>query len=240
MSRPDTWMPFYVSDYYTDTTHLPDAEAHGAYLLLLFTCWKRGGTLPDDDVQWSTIAKLKPQRWKALKGMLRGFFTQTEDGNWTQKRVTKELEKARGLTQERSKAGASGAARRWQKDASAIAKNGSAIANGSQDDGPSPSPSPKESAGEARANEDAVKVCSRLRALVSDEQAILGWHWADVAALMGAGYTEIEITGAVEKALARGKIPSNLKYFEPGLREGRLAKAPPKPKSNFAKIAGTG
>lgn len=133
--RPDTWMPLYVADYLADTTHLPDAEAHGAYLLLLMTCWKRGGVLPDDDYQWQSIARLSAQRWKVLKGMLRGFFRQEPDGTWTQKRVSAELARARKNMDERSKAGSKGASNRWQTDSKPIA-------NVSQTDGPSPSPSP--------------------------------------------------------------------------------------------------
>lgn len=79
---------------------------------------------------------------------------------------------------------------------------------------------------DARANDEAVKVCARLRAMVPDQGSILGWHWSDVATFLAAGYTETEIIGVVEKSIARGKTPGNLRYFEPVLRECRIPSAP--------------
>ena len=54
MSRP--WMPLYIADYLADTAHLRAPES-GAYLHLIMHYWRRG-SLPDNDRQLATIAKM--------------------------------------------------------------------------------------------------------------------------------------------------------------------------------------
>ena len=54
MSRP--WMPLCLADYLADTAHLRALES-GAYLHLIMHCWRRG-SLPDNDRQLATIAKM--------------------------------------------------------------------------------------------------------------------------------------------------------------------------------------
>lgn len=87
----------------------------------------------------------------------------------------------------------------------------------------------KQSRADARAPDDAIRICTKLRALVSDQSQIIGWHWADIATFLAAGFSEAEIVGAVEKSLARGKVPGTFRYFEPALRDGRMPQAPPEP-----------
>jgi uncharacterized protein YdaU (DUF1376 family) len=113
--KPDTWMPLLVDKYLGDTTHL-NTEQHGAYLLLLLTCWKRGGELPNDDSQLQSITKLPPARWKAHAPILREFF----DANGAvlrQKRLSAELVRAQANLEQKSAAGkASAAARKAAKE----------------------------------------------------------------------------------------------------------------------------
>lgn len=124
-------MPLYIADYLADTMHLT-TEQHGAYMLLIMAAWKSGGRVRNDDSELSAITRMQPARWATNRKTLVSFF-QT-DGDWlTHKRVFEELARASVNSAKRSKAGSKGAATRWQT-------HGKAIANASQNDGPSPSP----------------------------------------------------------------------------------------------------
>lgn len=135
--KSDTWMPFYVGDYLAATGRLT-TEQHGAYLLILLDYWKNGPP-PNDDVVLAQIARLSTGSWRKAKAALLGFFD-VQDGLLIQKRVERERNRASKVTEERSKAGKVGAAKRWQSDDKRIAN---AIdlpkANGQQNDTPSQS-----------------------------------------------------------------------------------------------------
>jgi uncharacterized protein YdaU (DUF1376 family) len=100
MARP--WMPFYVADYLGDTAHLSTLQ-HGAYCLLLFSYWKRGG-LPDDDHQLANITKLSLTSWKFHRPTLQAFFY----NGWKHKRVDTELARHERVRAARVAAGAKG------------------------------------------------------------------------------------------------------------------------------------
>lgn len=126
--KTDTWMPLYVGEYLADTTNL-NTEQHGAYCLMLMAAWKRGGKLPADDSQLTSITKLSPARWRAHKAVLVEFFTPTE-GGLVHKRVTAERVKAQKISETKSLAGAEGAAARWEIDSEKMAD---ALADGMAD-----------------------------------------------------------------------------------------------------------
>ncbi len=114
MSGPvDTWMPWYVGDYLKDTTHLT-AEQHGAYNLLLMGAWVREGKLPDDDEQLMGIAKLTAEKWEKSKPVLQKFF-KVKNGEWIQKRLMQEYQKALALQETNSNKGRHAAKVRWKK-----------------------------------------------------------------------------------------------------------------------------
>lgn len=137
--RPDVWMPLFIGDYLADTSHL-STERHGAYLLLIMTCWKRGGTLPADDAQLADAARLPAAAWRKHRDVVMAFFTLGPEG-WTHKRVTTELERAAKNVAGRSSGGKKAAEIRWRKgaaaDSSRIAER---CASHTVNDAPSPSP----------------------------------------------------------------------------------------------------
>ena len=92
MSAADIWMPLYVPDFLTATTHLSTEET-GAYLLVLMGAWTRGGKVPDDEKQLARIAKTDLDTWRRISPVLKPFFT-VEGGFWIQCRLLHEKEKA--------------------------------------------------------------------------------------------------------------------------------------------------
>jgi len=100
------FMQFYVADYLGDTQILT-TEQHGAYLLLLMTMWRAGGSVPDDDQKLARIVRLTRARWVRIKPDIIALLV-VKDGVVTQKRLAEELEKASEKSHKRADAGRSG------------------------------------------------------------------------------------------------------------------------------------
>jgi len=105
MSAPP-FMQLYVADYLGDTRHL-STEQHGAYLLLLMTMWRAGGSLPNDPKKLARIAGCGPARWEKICDDVMAFFEVGRD-EIVSARLSQELEKASQKSQKRSEAGAKG------------------------------------------------------------------------------------------------------------------------------------
>lgn len=101
--KVDTWMPLYVTDYLGDTMHLT-TEQHGAYLLLLMACWKRGGSLPNDDAHLAGVSRMTLSAWRKSAATLRAFFRAQGDV-LVHKRVTEEMDKAQRMADARRENG---------------------------------------------------------------------------------------------------------------------------------------
>lgn len=105
MSAPP-FMQLYVADYLGDTRHLT-TEQHGAYLLLLMTMWRAGGSLPNDAKTLARLAGCTQSRWAKISSAVVAFFD--DDGNnLVSKRLVLELEKAQEKSIKRAEAGTRG------------------------------------------------------------------------------------------------------------------------------------
>lgn len=104
MNRP--WMPLYIADYLRDTSHLRALES-GAYLHLIMAYWV-AGSLPNDDKQLATIAKVSDREWKKMRSLMEPFFGV---GFSSHKRIDAELAKAKQVSSKRKSA----SEQRWYK-----------------------------------------------------------------------------------------------------------------------------
>jgi uncharacterized protein YdaU (DUF1376 family) len=209
--KSDTWMPFFVGDYLSATGRLT-TEQHGAYLLILLDYWKNGPP-PNDDAVLAQIARLSPSAWKKAKPALIGFFD-VRDGQLIQRRVERERIRAAEITEERSKAGKAGAEKRWQGHKQ---KNGKRIANaidlplanGQQNDAPSPSPS---SSSEELIASTNVDVSAEPTAKPLTKQEVIdAWH----TRMVPLGFPRIaKMTGQRERMLNARLKDSTLEEWQ--------------------------
>lgn len=114
MAKTDVWMPIFIGDYLSATTHLTTAQ-HGAYMLLLMAAWKFEGRLPNDDEQLAAICKLGVDEWAKTKRLLIGFFS-VSDSFWVQERLLAEYEKSQRTREARTASGSRGGRPKKQKE----------------------------------------------------------------------------------------------------------------------------
>lgn len=106
MARPDVWMPFYGEDYTTKTAHCSAVE-RGAYMDLIWACWKRKNSLPVDDGQLMRLARCTPDEWATARATVMAFFYR--DGEqYRSKRVGEELAEATARYERKVAAGRAG------------------------------------------------------------------------------------------------------------------------------------
>ncbi|HEV7352570.1 MAG TPA: DUF1376 domain-containing protein [Brevundimonas sp.] len=118
MGKTDVWMPLYVSDYLRKTMHLSTVE-HGAYLLLIMHAWTNDGMIPSDDAQLARITRMPLAQWRKIKAEVLSFWTMPGGAGapiYMHDRIEEELKRSREVSEKRRKAGANGAAKRWQDD----------------------------------------------------------------------------------------------------------------------------
>lgn len=95
------YMPLYIADYMADTAHLSTLE-HGAYLLLIMAYWKTGKALPASDFRLANICHLSIDEWKGIRATIAEFFLVSTDF-WTHKRIEKELDHFRVVSEQAKK-----------------------------------------------------------------------------------------------------------------------------------------
>jgi uncharacterized protein YdaU (DUF1376 family) len=115
------FMQFYPSDFLRDTLHL-SANEIGVYMLLLMAMWSNGGTLPSDRKRLNRIAR------GAITDAVMAYFDDDDEGGITQKRLRKELDRAKKKAVARAEAGSAGGHAKALKDKKAGLANATAKA----------------------------------------------------------------------------------------------------------------
>lgn len=139
--KADIWMPLYIGDYLSATTHL-SAEESGGYLHLLMHAWKNG-SLPSDPEALRRIARIDRDAWSNAWAMLQPFFDICSDGSPVQKnleRIRSDWNTRKAASVEKARVAAEA---RWNKNAPSNASSiPSSNAQAMPQTCPSPSPSP--------------------------------------------------------------------------------------------------
>lgn len=121
MPKIDIWMPWYIAEYQADTAHLNPPQ-DSAYRRLLEYQWKTRRPLPNDILALIQITRMSPffvdassipqeclmqassigrasaskderELYAWILDLLQQFFSQNQDGTWSQLRLEKELSK---------------------------------------------------------------------------------------------------------------------------------------------------
>jgi len=145
MSKPDIFMPLYIGDYLAGTSRLTTVQ-HGAYLLLIMDYWMNG-SLPNDDVILSNIARMPMDAWSIHGALLKQFFS-IENGMLVHCRIEEELSKAmanKAAAHEKAKKAAGARWKNHQNNDDDATSNASSISQALLKECPSPSPSPSPS-----------------------------------------------------------------------------------------------
>ena len=107
-------MRFYVADYLADTRHLTRSE-HGAYLLLLLSMWRAGGSLPNDDRRLAALALCTDAEWTEIRPTMMEFFC-LANAKLVHKRLTRELAIYDGVVEKRKTADRLGGLKKANKN----------------------------------------------------------------------------------------------------------------------------
>lgn len=201
-AKHETWMPLFVGDYLRDTQAL-QAEQHGAYLLLIMHAWSNEGRIPADPEDLAAIARVSFDRWQShTAAKVLPFFRQC-DGYHVHDRVADELERARTNVEQKSRAGAKGAAARWQNNGDRNAgANATAMRPDRRTDAPSPSPSPIPTADAVGKEQRAPR--SSAPAAPEGVQSQTWADWLDLRRKKRAPVTATVIEGAIAEASKAG------------------------------------
>jgi uncharacterized protein YdaU (DUF1376 family) len=116
MSAADGMM-IWTGDYMADTRHFSTTQ-HGAYLLILMTMWRNGGSLPYDEKRLAKIAGVTPIVWRSIGPEIMELLT-VEGSVVTQKRLAVEFSKTLAkINQSKSAGHASAKAKSLKKQES--------------------------------------------------------------------------------------------------------------------------
>jgi len=126
-------LPIFTDALLADTMHLTRDE-FGAYMLMLFTAWRRRDCdLPDDDAFLAKITRCDLRKWRYLRPVMAQFH-KIGNGRWTQVRLQKE----RKYVEELSKRQRENINARWNKNKDL--GDTTVLPNAYQIDTPTPTP----------------------------------------------------------------------------------------------------
>ena len=103
------YIQLYVADYLADTMHLT-TEENGAYLLIIMNYWQTGKPLIPNRL--ASITRMHPDKWGAIEGTIKEFFTTNENGHWVHDRIEDDLHKVLSKSIKASRAGRKSAEKR--------------------------------------------------------------------------------------------------------------------------------
>ena len=163
MSNTAPAIPLFGDAYLADTHHLT-LEEHGAYLKLLMIAWRTEGcALPADDMRLAKMVGVTKAKWGKLKPVVMAFWS-LADGQWTQRRLTKE----RAFVDKKREANRAAAETRWKPQPIENARD-EACDRISERNAPPPPP--------PQVTEEEVEAAPQLRAAPQPvSEAFDGWN----------------------------------------------------------------
>ena len=200
-------LPVFTDAFLADTMHLSRDEI-GAYMLLLFTAWRRPECdLPDDDVFLAKIVRCDQRKWRHLRPVMEQFHV-IENGKWRQKRLQKE----RKYVDKHSKTQRDNVMHRWNKNKDL--PDTTVIPKTYHGNTPTPTPIPKEQVSSSRAADE--KEFQELFGLLSfDGNDAKNWiEFAAMKTRHGLDYQK-HILPAAQHHKAAGKLGKTLSYIRP-------------------------
>lgn len=236
------FMPLYTDALLGDTTHL-DATEFGAYCLILFTMWRSGGSLPDDDARLAKVARVNPAAWRKIGPIVREFLTPDGAGKLTQKRLAAEL----STRLERRAVAAEIGSRGGRAKSLKTQQGGLANATPQLEQTPSEPPSKTVATlyqarnqipelavaadveGSNSAREAALAGLRRRIGAVFERLGSLPPETGHAGTWLAAGYEPDLIVRTVEEIAARNGKVRSLRYFDDAIREAhqRQRNSPP-------------
>lgn len=188
-------LPLFTDAYFADTRHLSTLES-GAYLHLLMTAWRTPNcSLPDDDKTLARYAGVDGRTWARIKTVVMAFWS-LENGEWVQKRLSKERAYCNKIAEVRRANGqAGGRPKSLNKNEN---ENLAGLLNESKPKAPTPTPIQELDIAKAISNSHARE--KNQKADQFDE------FWKEYPIKKGKGAARKAYVSAVKKGVSYGEL----------------------------------
>lgn len=133
--KTDVWMPIYIGDYLADTIGL-SYSAHGLYIMLIFSYWRKGRALDKGEVE-----DVMRHASETDAARIKTYF-KIRGEKWFHDRIERELAKALDNRNKRKTSATIASNKRWEKERASKAALYVAHPSRIRHASPSPSPSP--------------------------------------------------------------------------------------------------